>query len=122
MGGIAVFGGDDFITLKYIVTKKGGLIMKPLHSPTATDFREKRLKAGLSQSDTAILLCVHVNTIKNYEAGRSRCSPATWACFCARLEERQEQLRMRVAELNQKLRSRAFRNEYLRKVRKKDAN
>jgi transcriptional regulator with XRE-family HTH domain len=122
MGGIAVFGGDDFITLKYIVTKKGELIMKPLPTPTATEFRDKRLKADLSQSETAQLLCVHVNTIKNYEAGRSRCSLATWAFFCARLEERQEQLRMRVAELNQKLRSRAFRNEYLRQARERDAN
>ena len=96
--------------------------MNPLHTPTATEFREKRLKADLSQSETAQLLCVHVNTIKNYEAGRSRCNPATWACFCARLEERQEQLRMRVAELNRKLKSRVFRNEYLRQARKKDAN
>ena len=96
--------------------------MKPLPTPTVTEFREKRLKADLSQSDAAKLLSVHVNTIKNYEAGRSRCSPATWAYFHAKLDERQQQLRMRVAELNQKLKSRAFRNEYLRKAREKDAN
>ena len=93
--------------------------MKPLPTPTTTEFHDKRIKAGLSQSETAKLLCVHVNTIKNYEAGRSRCSPATWACFCARLEERQQQFKQRVEELNRKLKSRVFRNEYLRKARKK---
>jgi transcriptional regulator with XRE-family HTH domain len=119
---VSVHGDDEFITLKYIVTKKGGLIMKPLPTPTATEFRDKRLKADLSQSETAKLLCVHVNTIKNYEAGRTRCSPATWACFCARLEERQQQFKQRVEELSRKLKSRVFRNEYLRQARKKDVN
>jgi DNA-binding XRE family transcriptional regulator len=122
MGVITVFGNDEFITLKYIVTKKGGLIMKPLPTPTATEFRDMRLRADLSQSGAANLLCVHVNTIKNYEAGRSGCSPATWACFCARLEEKQQQFKQRVEELNRKLKSRVFRNEYLRQARKKDAN
>ena len=93
--------------------------MKPLPTPTATEFRDMRHRADLSQSETAKLLSVHVNTIKNYEAGRTRCSLATWACFCTRLEERQQHLRMRVAELNRKLRSRVFRNEFLRKARKK---
>jgi len=96
--------------------------MKPLPTPTATEFREKRLKAGLSQSDTAKLLSVHVNTIKNYEAGRSRCSPATWAYFHAKLDERQQQFKQRVEELSRKLKSRVFRNEYLRQARKKDVN
>ena len=96
--------------------------MKPLPTPTAIEFREKRLRAGLSQSETAKLLCVHVNTIKNYEAGRSRCSPATWAYFHAKLEERQQQFQKSVEELNRKLKSQVFRNEYLRQAREKDTN
>ena len=58
-------------------------------------------------------------TTKKWEYRTAKCSPATWAYFCSRLEERHQHLRMRVAELNRKLRSRAFRNEFLRKARKK---
>ena len=96
--------------------------MKALHSPHATEFRDKRLKANLSQADAAKILSVHTNSIKNWEHGRAGCSPATWAFFCTKLEERQQHLRMKVAELNRKLRSRAFRNEFLRKARKKGVN
>ena len=30
------------------------------------------------------LLSTHTNTAKNRESGRTRCIPATWACFCIR--------------------------------------
>ena len=86
-------------------------IMDTLHSPTATEFREQRLRYGVSQSRVARMLSVHKNTVKNWEHGRARCSPATWAYLCIRLEkERQRVLRI-LEELCRKLKSRVSRNE-----------
>ena len=72
--------------------------MKPLHSPTAAEFREQRLRYGVSQSVLAQLLGLHVNPVKNIENHRTKCSPHLWYFTKSRLNERDEEIRKRIAE------------------------
>jgi transcriptional regulator with XRE-family HTH domain len=93
--------------------------MKPLHSPSAAEFRKKRKKSGMRQVDLAELLGLHVNSIKNFESGKTKCSPQIYGFMCYWLEERRQEIAGRLEEHCRRWKSRAYRNEWKRKARER---
>jgi transcriptional regulator with XRE-family HTH domain len=93
--------------------------MKTFKSPTADEFKTLRKKRHLSQAQIAELLAVSTNSVKNWEHGRSTCSPQVWGFMCYRLEERDQEIRERLLEHARRWKSRAYRNEWKRKARER---
>ena len=71
----------------------------------------------MSQSSLAELLGIHKNTVKNIEAGRTKCSPQLWYFTQARLVERNEEIKHRIEEHIRRWPSQIYRNEWLRKAK-----
>ena len=90
--------------------------LKPLHSPTAAEFLQKRKASSLSQSGLAELLGLHVNSIKGYESGRVKCNHVTWGFMLARLAERDQEIADRMREHCRRWVSQSYRNEWKRKA------
>jgi len=91
--------------------------LKPLHSPTAAEFRQMRERSSLSQSGLAELLGLHDNSIKGYESGRVQCNHVTWHFMLARLAERDQEIVERIREHSRRWVSQSYRNEWMRKAR-----
>ncbi len=72
--------------------------MKPLHTPTAAEFKQKRELSGLSQSGLAEFLDLHPNSIKSFESVRTHCSPLIWYAMEARLLERDQEIAHKILE------------------------
>lgn len=71
----------------------------------------------MSQSSLAEQLGLHKNTIKNIEAGRTKCSPQLWYFTQARLAERNKEILEWIKEHIRRLPSQMYRNERKRKAR-----
>ena len=91
--------------------------MRTLHTPTVAEFRERRLRSGRSQADMAEFLGLHANSIKNFESGRTQCSPQVYGFMCYRLAERNQEIKEQISEHCRRWRSRAYRNEWRSKAR-----
>ena len=96
--------------------------MKPLYSPTADEFYQVREQHSMSQSSLAALLGVHTNTVKNIEAGRTRCSPQLWYFTQARLVERNEEIKRKIEEHVRRWPSKVYRGEWRRKAKARYGN
>ena len=90
--------------------------MIPLHKPSAVEFLQKRKASGLSQSGLAELLGLHKNTIKNFEASRSQCTPQLWYFTLARLAERDQEIKQRIEEHCRRWVSKSYRSAWRRKA------
>jgi DNA-binding XRE family transcriptional regulator len=93
--------------------------MKTLHSPSADEYRQKRKESSLSQNGMAELLGLHKNTIKNIEAGRTKCSPQLWYFTLARIAERNKEIVAGIEEHCRRWNSQVYRNEWKRKAKAK---
>jgi DNA-binding XRE family transcriptional regulator len=56
--------------------------MQKHYRPSANEAQQARLEAGLTQKNLADLLAVSEKSIQNYEQGRRRMPPPTWALMC----------------------------------------